>query len=90
MAFFQAEEILLSKKKMLISLGTIAVAGAYYGKGSGPVSGISCSGTEHTLKECHSNSQLNCHHGRDVGVICRAQGNNSLREKGGLCDIHMP
>ena len=45
--------------------------------GSGPVlGGISCRGTEHSVTECSSAGsvgQLNCHHGRDVGVICQGR-----------------
>ena len=55
-------------------MGAIA---AYFGEGSGPVlGGISCRGTEHSVTECSSGGsvgQLNCHHGRDVGVICQGR-----------------
>ena len=54
----------------------VGVFVAFFGEGSGPVLGyINCRGTESNLAQCSRGSvgQLNCHHGRDVGVIC--QGN---------------
>ena len=57
-------------------LGAIAVGGAYFGEGSGPVRGyIYCGGTESNLAQCSRGSvgQRDCHHGRDVGVICQGR-----------------
>ena len=57
-----------------VCIGVVSVGDAYFGEGSGPVLGsISCTGTEHNVTECGTGSvgRLNCHHGRDVGVICQ-------------------
>ena len=57
-------------------LEAFAVGGAYFGEGSGPVHEyISCGGTESNLAQCSIGSvgELNCHHGRDVGVICQGR-----------------
>ena len=54
--------------------GAIYVGDAYFGEGSGPVlEYINCAGTEPNVTDCSWGSvgQLNCHHGRDVGVICQ-------------------
>ena len=58
----------------IVYVGAISVGDAYLGERSGPVLGsISCRGTEHNVTECSTGSvgQCNCHHGRDVGVICQ-------------------
>ena len=63
-------------------VGTIA---AYFGEGSGPVfGGIYCTGTEPNITECNGGSvgQLNCHHGRDVGVICQGEVGLSVAKFG--------
>ena len=55
-------------------LGAISVGDAYFGEGSGPVlEYIDCAGTEPNVTECSRGrvGQLNCHHGKDVGVICQ-------------------
>ena len=66
--------IQVHNKYSCLFVGAIA---AYFGEGSGPVlGGISCRGTEHSVTECSSAGsvgQLNCHHGRDVGVICQGR-----------------
>ena len=66
--------IQVQNKSSCLFVGAIA---AYFGEGSGPVlGGISCRGTEHSATECSSEGsvgQLNCHHGRDVGVICQGR-----------------
>ena len=58
---------------ILVFVGAIA---AHFGEGSGPVLGsISCAGTEPNITECSRGSvgQRNCHHGKDVGVICQGR-----------------
>ena len=65
---------LYCKLTYIVFLGAIAVGGAYFGEGSGPVSGyINCGGTESNLVQCSWGSvgQRDCHHGRDMGVICQ-------------------
>ena len=60
----------------IVFLGAIAIGGAYFGEGSGPIHGyISCRGTESNLVHCGKGSvgQRDCHHGRDVGVICQGR-----------------
>ena len=55
---------------------TVGAIPASFGQGSGPVfGGIYCRGTESNLTQCSGGSvgQLNCHHGRDVGVICQGR-----------------
>ena len=55
-------------------LGAISVGDALFGEGSGAVfEYIDCAGTELNVTQCIRGSvgQLNCHHGRDVGVICQ-------------------
>ena len=55
-------------------VGAISVGGAYFGEGSGLILGsIYCTGTESNLTLCSTGSvgQHDCHHGRDVGVICQ-------------------
>ena len=57
-------------------VGAISVGGAYFGEGSGPVLGyIYCGGTESNLAQCSRGGvgQRDCHHGRDVGVICQGR-----------------
>ena len=66
----------------IVFLGAIAVGGAYFGEGSGPIHRyISCGGTESNLAQCSRGSvgRRDCHHGRDVGVIC--QGNSRIALK---------
>ena len=58
----------------VVCAGAISVGGAYYGQGSGPIlSSINCGGNESNLTLCSRGSvgQRDCHHGRDVGVICQ-------------------
>ena len=66
--------IQVHNKYSCLFVGTIA---AYLGEGSGPIlGGIYCRGTEPNITECSSGGrvgQLNCHHGRDVGVICQGR-----------------
>ena len=55
-------------------VGTISDGDAYFGEGSGPVlEYINYAGTEHNVTSCSNGSveELNCHHGRDVEVICQ-------------------
>ena len=55
-------------------VGALSVSGAYFGEGSGPIRGsIVCRGIESSLAQCSRGSvgQRDCHHGRDVGVICQ-------------------
>ena len=59
---------------MFCVLGAISIGDAHYGEGSGPViGGIVCTGTEPNVTQCSPGSvgQRDCHHGRDVGVICQ-------------------
>ena len=54
----------------------VGVFVAYFGEGSGPVLGyINCRGTESNLAQCSRGSvgQRDCHHGKDVGVICQGR-----------------
>ena len=54
----------------------VGATAAYFGEGSGPVrGGIYCRGTESNLAHCSGGSvgQRDCHHGRDVGVICQGR-----------------
>ena len=58
----------------IVFVGAISVGGAYFGEGSGPILGsIYCTGTESNLTQCSTGSvgQRDCHHGRDMGVICQ-------------------
>jgi len=69
-----AINILVKHAELLLSVGAFPVTGAYFGGGNGPaMSHLSCVGTENNVSECSVGSvgQLNCHHGRDVGVICQ-------------------
>ena len=47
---------------------------AFYGQGSGPVflSELNCTGTEHTILECHNDyyAAQTCGHYKDAGVQC--------------------
>ena len=55
---------------------TVGAIATYFGEGSGPVfGGMHCIGTESNLTQCSSGSigQRDCHHGRDVGVICQGR-----------------
>ena len=57
-----------------VFVGAITVGGAYFGEGSGPIHRqISCRGTESNLAQCsiYGVGQRDCHHGKDVGVICQ-------------------
>ena len=59
---------------MLACTMLLGVIAAYFGEGSGPVfGGIYCRGTESNLAQCSPGrvGQHDCHHGRDVGVICQ-------------------
>ena len=54
--------------------GAISIGDAHFGEGSGPIiGGIVCTGTEPNVTQCSPGSvgQRDCHHGRDVGVICQ-------------------
>ena len=58
----------------IVLVGAISVDGAYFGERSGPIIGrIYCTGTESNLAQCSTGSvgRRDCHHGRDVGVICQ-------------------
>ena len=57
-------------------VGAISVGGSYFGEGSGPVLAYNyCRGTESNLAQCSLGSvgQRDCHHGRNVGVICQGR-----------------
>ena len=73
--FMQVYSINVYSKRLFIAfVGAISVGGAYFGEGSGPILGsIYCTGTESNLTLCSTGSvgQRDCHHGRDVGVICQ-------------------
>ena len=53
---------------------TVAVGGAFFGEGSGPIflDNVDCTGTESNLTQCsHGGIGIhNCDHGDDAGVIC--------------------
>ena len=57
-----------------LSVGSVAVGGAYFGSGSGDIllDNVVCRGTESSLLECNTNpiGQHNCDHSEDAGVRC--------------------
>ena len=58
--------------------GAVAAHGsAYFGQGTGPIwlNDVGCSGSEHTLDNCHSNPRGNntCDHSEDAGVVCQSE-----------------
>ena len=61
---------------------------ASFGEGNGPVfGGMHCFGTESNLTQCSSGSigQRDCHHGRDVGVICQGRVGLGVVKKWNCC-----
>ena len=58
----------------VVFVRAISVGNSYFGEGSELVlQYINCVGPELNVAQCSWGSvgQLNCHHGRDVGVICQ-------------------
>ena len=57
-----------------LSVGSVALGGAYFGSGSGGIflDNVMCRGTESSLLECSTNAigQHNCDHSEDAGVRC--------------------
>ncbi|XP_076139211.1 uncharacterized protein LOC143122237 [Alosa pseudoharengus] len=49
---------------------------AFYGAGTGEIlmDDVRCSGTEKSLTRCSYNSNHNCGHGEDAGVVCSMEG----------------
>ena len=57
--------------------GATPVPGAAFGRGTGPIymDNTYCFGDEDWLLDCAFDPHTaDCHHGRDVGVICSIQG----------------
>ena len=56
-------------------VGATPLPGAYFGEGSGPIIGYSCTGRESDLAECSMGTvgAVNCHHGRDAAVRCHCE-----------------
>ena len=59
---------------LLLSAGSLALDGAYFGSGNGDIhlDDVVCNGTESSLLQCRTNSigQHNCDHSEDAGVRC--------------------
>ncbi|KAG5269642.1 hypothetical protein AALO_G00204310 [Alosa alosa] len=53
-----------------------APGSASYGAGTGEIwmDDVACSGTEQSLTQCSYNSNHNCGHGEDAGVVCSMEG----------------
>ena len=60
---------------------TVAVGGAFFGPGSGPIflDDVNCTTAESDLTQCDHNGIGNhsCEHGDDAGVICRGNQMNN-------------
>ena len=59
----------------VLHAGAIAVAGAHFGEGSGPIllDNVECVGNEKRITVCPNQrlGQHNCHHSEDASVICQ-------------------
>ena len=68
-----------------LSIGSVALSGAYFGSGSDAIllDSVVCRGTESSLLECNTNpiGQHNCDHSEDAGVRCEGMY-HSLAKKG--------
>ena len=61
-------------------LGAVAYRNAWFGIGGGPIllSGLICSGSEHSLLDCYSSiPSSSCDHFDDAGVSCSSKKNNA-------------
>ena len=57
---------------MILSVGARAYGSAFFGAGTGPIvlDDVQCSGNETNLLNCIFNSNHNCFHFEDAGVMC--------------------
>ena len=57
---------------VLISIDAVALDGAIFGSGSGPIhmDDISCNGSETALLQCNHARSHDCTHSEDAGVRC--------------------
>ena len=55
-----------------ILIDAVAVSGAFFGLGSGPIhmDEVSCDGSETTLLQCNHTTSHDCTHSEDAGVRC--------------------
>ena len=64
--------MLILLDQLLLFSGSVALNGAHFGEGSGPVhmTYVSCTGSENTLLQCSHTTSHNCDHREDAGVRC--------------------
>ena len=69
--------------------------GGHYGAGVGVIllDNVACSGSEQNLLQCSHRGVgvvSTCDHSKDVGVICKKQGNATIQQSIGFDAIHWP